>query len=177
MTFQLGGGVLSSGCNLISPLARGASLEFWKWGSWSWSPAVLPPTALLQNRCHMLTSPPSSLPQVALVLVPVLWGEKSLGKSLSQAKKYSKGGTVGNIWQLLTYRKTETQMIPVALLQAAAFKKGAGCFWDILCGTNLCSLPLWSFQQTTAQRGDIFITPEFITKVRDRMERHKRAIL
>lgn len=50
-------------------------------------------------------------------------------------------------------------------------------FQRLLFFANLCSLPLWSFQQITAQRRGIVTIPEFITKIRDCMECHKQAML
>lgn len=145
---------LSSDCVTRFLHLLAACIEFGKWSSCGWNSAML----FLQLLCRIVTlfSPPCLL----LLTIwphfgsPVLWWKGS--------------------WTVhcLKRRRIPQKALPDKMIWSFApsccFKRGVDFVFsrDFLFFTNLCSLPLWRFQQTMAQRRGVVINLEFITKIR-----------
>ena len=124
-----------------------ACIGFGKWSSCGWNSAMFSPQLL--SRIVTLFSPPCLL----LLTIwphfgsPVLWWEGSWTAHCPEWRRVTQKALADNHLQT----KNPSGVFGV-LHQAAVFKRGVVvlfCFfspWDILFFTNLCSLPLWSFQ-------------------------------
>lgn len=140
----------------------------------------------LENEAHVAETLPCFSPSCSAELLPYshLLASCSLPSNLILALLCSGGKAAGQSTVLSRegfHRRHCPDDLGV-LHQAAVFKRGVVfCFfffpWDFPFFTNLCSLPLWSFQQTMAQRKGVVINLEFITKIRGCIECHKPAIL